>query len=650
MTRLVMRLAAVAGMSLFLMACSTGLDTGSLNVGETDSGVTPDSAVSRDQGSGTVDTGVNPDSGTAPTPVIRLSVSPAGANATMNVTGGTSPGTAVTFTVRNLGNGAIAALTAPNLGAGTTNFRLVAGQNTCGTKVLAAGAECTFQVEPVANTNIPGGYTATLTIRDANDVRSNELTLEGTASGFPTNISVDPLSDTLAVTPTADPTFTFTFTNETGIPTNALKPAALSGTNSAKFSIVTDNCAGTALAASSPGNSCTVTVSTRNIAENGDHTAKLTVTDTTNDDITAVASLTADASGFDPVLVMTPDIPDPFLFTFTAGGAPPSSPETQVFTITNSGEGPTLALLAAGLSGTGAAAFTITADTCEDAVLEPTDTCTVTVAPDATALTADGTHDATLTVTDGVDSETRGLRVTASGFVATLALTAEVGAALDGMDVRYPGPLGTAITFTVTNTGFADTPVKPTPSLSSTDNFEIANNTCNAVLTTSGVDSNCTFQVRPTVTDNVTAYGANLDVNAGTGIEATPLALSGASRGWPVLLLTPTTPNSPLAISKTRPAAAPVFTVTYTANDGPASVMIAITLTNTTHFVLDDSISPCEGSTLVSGTTAYCGFKVGARNTAVADQTATLTITAPNTDDPPLGTITSNVADLIIAE
>ncbi|MBY0316766.1 MAG: hypothetical protein K2Q26_14690 [Bdellovibrionales bacterium] len=108
------------------------------------------------------------------TPVAALSVSPS--SATLNLTGGVSPGAYTSFTFTNTGSATTTSI-ATNL-SNSTNFQI--GSNTCSSATLSPGSSCIVQVRAMASTNTSYAGTISATAGAANASAS----LAGTSTGF----------------------------------------------------------------------------------------------------------------------------------------------------------------------------------------------------------------------------------------------------------------------------------------------------------------------------------------------------------------------------------------------------------------------------------------------------------------------------------
>lgn len=127
-------------------------------------------------------------SGTAQASSPSLDLTPSSVLA-MDLSGGISPGSAVTLTLENTGNLITGVIQSPAL-AGTDpgNFEVL--NDNCVGNTLTPLATCTLQIRPKAVTD--GSYAASISVSDGG-VTSGSTVLSGTASGFVESISVVPL-------------------------------------------------------------------------------------------------------------------------------------------------------------------------------------------------------------------------------------------------------------------------------------------------------------------------------------------------------------------------------------------------------------------------------------------------------------------------
>jgi len=118
--------------------------------------------------------GGSPSGGSAQLGAFSLSGDPAA----MDITGGSSPGDDVVFTITNTGETATGTLLV-SLTGDTGNFSKTA--DTCNGQALAASASCSITIQPVATEN--GSYAGTLQVSGTPGGTVSQ-TLSGTAIGF----------------------------------------------------------------------------------------------------------------------------------------------------------------------------------------------------------------------------------------------------------------------------------------------------------------------------------------------------------------------------------------------------------------------------------------------------------------------------------
>ena len=460
-------------------------------------------------------------------PVLVIAPDP---SANMDITGGSSPGAAVTFTLQNTGSAASATLTAPSLaGANPGNFELVPGQDNCTGTTVAPANQCTFQLRPVATDN--GAYAATVTVGDG-AVSSNAAALSGTASGFTAPapvlvIAPDP-SANMDITGGSSPgaAVTFTLQNTGSAASATLTAPSLAGANPGNFELVPgqDNCTGTTVA---PANQCTFQL--RPVAtDNGAYAATVTVGDGAVS--SNAAALSGTASGFTapaPVLVIAPD---PSANMDITGGSSPGAAVT--FTLQNTGSAASATLTAPSLAGANPGNFELVPgqDNCTGTTVAPANQCTFQLRPVATD---NGAYAATVTVGDGaVSSNAAALSGTASGFTAPAPVLVIAPDPSANMDITGGSSPGAAVTFTLQNTGSAASATLTAPSLAGANpgNFELVPGQDNCTGTTVAPANQCTFQLRPVATADG-AYAATVTVGDGA-VFSNAAALSGTASGF----------------------------------------------------------------------------------------------------------------------
>jgi len=451
-------------------------------------------------------------------PALTLRVL-AGDPSAMSVSGGTSPGLTVTFSVENTGVVDTAELRAPKLSdaIGGPHFEFVSDD--CAGTILEPTQSCELQLRPFASVN--GGYSATLSIDDGSVV-SNELTLIGKASGF------DPL---LVLTATyGDPAemtiqgsspgsiVIFQLKNSGKASTSVLASPSLQGTHSTNFQLVggQDECSGAILA---PHAKCTFGIRPVSI-NNGAFSAVLTVHDagTTSNEI----ALNAVASGLAPVLALSASEGNPTSMNITG-----SSPGPVVtFAVRNTGSAQTVPLAAPSIVGD-TANFEIVSDDCAGERLVPGASCALRIRPVAPD---NGTYSANLGVAAGPTStNVVTLSGEATGLAAALTLSVDGDPrAMDIVGGQSPGP---ALTFTLTNSGTATSAAIATPRLyPNPDAFQVVSgrNECTGMKLAAG--ARCTFDVQPVASSNG-GYSATLAVDAGA-LTSNGITLLGTASGF----------------------------------------------------------------------------------------------------------------------
>ncbi|HEY2510223.1 MAG TPA: choice-of-anchor D domain-containing protein, partial [Polyangiaceae bacterium] len=265
-----------------------------------------------------------------------------------------------TIVVTNTGTAATGTLHTALGGADPDSFSI--DSDTCAGQVLAAGTTCTVTLHFTPKK--AGALTATFTI-SATPGGSLTVQLSGQSSP-PGALTITPSTNDFGsivagVSSSATP---FTVTNTGGSDTGMLT-AALSGTDQGSFTIASDTCTGSTLAA---GATCAVGVTFAPTAA-GTKAASLTVAGTPGGAASAALGGTAITGG---VLSMAPATQD---FGSAVVGAT-SAPQT--FTVTNTGGAPTGATFSSGFTGTNGAEFSVSANTCSG-VLAPGGNCTFTV-------------------------------------------------------------------------------------------------------------------------------------------------------------------------------------------------------------------------------------------------------------------------------
>jgi hypothetical protein len=332
-----------------------------------------------------------------------------------------------------------------NLSAGSlTNSTDFTASDNCNGSV-ASGSACTvtFAFKP----QTAGALASTYSIQDVNNPGSLlTVTLSGTGTPAPAPQAL--LSPTsLAFTALANAAAgnqNITLSNP-GNATLNISSVAIGGANAASFTVASNNC-GTALVA---GGKCTIAIGFPAAAAAGTYNATLTVTDNASPAAQTV-SLSGTVNGIGQA-TLTPASID---FGNVTQGSTVSS---QTFTLANTGTA-YYTITSIGLTGTNAASFSITTNTCGGS-LDIGKFCSIAVnfTPSATA-----PQSASLAVIDSVGTQTSSL--SGVGIAPppppdfTLTATPAAQTSYLGRSVTYQlavaplvgtNPFNSAVTFTV---------------------------------------------------------------------------------------------------------------------------------------------------------------------------------------------------------
>ena len=367
------------------------------------------------------------------------------------------------LTARNSG-GAPTGLLATSLDATPMQFSI--GADTCNGAVLAAGAECTFEVRFVPQRT----GTADVRVRVEDGTVRSEKVLGASAS---TNDDVNVASPSIhdfgdVAIGTGTPPRTFTVTN-IGATTHAAISLVKVGSNAVDFTVVADGCTSTALP---PGGSCTFGV-TFTPSASGMATAQIQIVSNPGVAVVGVRGV-----GLDPTLRI--DLPSRHFGSVPITG----QSEYARFEVTNISTSAT-APLATTIGGTHAGDFTIGAatNTCASTALAPGATCTVEVRFEP-AVVQDRT--ARLVVTDGTSTATTDLR----GAAGTSPGLEIHPTPFSFGDVTV-GQASAPQTFTIVNRGA--NLVQTLNIFSSSAVFQISSDTCTGTMPVQ--NASCTFVV-----------------------------------------------------------------------------------------------------------------------------------------------------------
>jgi outer membrane protein assembly factor BamB len=368
------------------------------------------------------------------------------------------------FTITNLSAIGTTALADSLPGADPTQFRITA--DTCARKSLAGRTSCNIAVAFAPT--LPGVQTATLAVNAAVGGNAN-----ANLSGIGIGLAIDPASTDygLVLDGTRSQPTTFTVTNFDSAATSAITDS-LSGPNPSRYRVISDTCAGVALAA---GATCTIAaefVPTLSGVRRATLTAHAATGGTTN----AVLSGTADPLGIDPESYDFGSVPD--------GTA--TSPTT--FTVTNRSARPVSPTVAS-LAGS---QFTATSDACSGATLAPGASCEIAVR--FTAPAGDLFYQyyrASVAVSSAPSITTTAVVYATSTQISITPPTKNYGTV----------PVGSSApaTFTITDTSSAPLPISFYYSEVTGSGFSITSDGCYNVDLAAGASCNIVVTFTPTV-------------------------------------------------------------------------------------------------------------------------------------------------------
>lgn len=290
------------------------------------------------------------------TPAAALS--PASLTFPSTSVGAVSAGQAVTLT-----NSGTAALNVTSVGvAGTNPADFTIAGNTCTGASLAPGATCAVSVAfaPTAG----GARNATLGFADNAAGSPQVATLAGAGIAPAPVFGVTPASlafpDTLTGARSAAQTVTVANSGNAPL---TVASAALQGANPADFAITADACTGASVA---PAGTCSISLDFGPAAA-GARAASLLITDSAIGSPHAVA---LGGNGLTPAPLVSLAPPSIGFGSILVGAT--AGPVQTV--VTNTGNAP-LTIASAALAGPGAAAFSLSNDTCSGATLAPGGSC-----------------------------------------------------------------------------------------------------------------------------------------------------------------------------------------------------------------------------------------------------------------------------------
>jgi Pro-kumamolisin, activation domain/Abnormal spindle-like microcephaly-assoc'd, ASPM-SPD-2-Hydin len=451
-----------------------------------------------------------------------------------------------------------------------------------------AGYDLTTGLGSMNVTNLVNAWAAAATA-PAVTLTPTSLTFASTTVGVTTAAQV--------VTVKNSGTAALTLTSET-----------LTGTNATSFLISANTCT-TSLAAAA---SCTVSVEFKPAAA-GALTASLSIADnaTGSPQVVALSGTATAAAG--PAVTLTPTS---LTFASTTVG---STTAAQVVTVKNSGTA-ALTLTSETLTGTNAASFLISANTCTTS-LAAAASCTVSVEFKPTAA---GALTASLSIADNATGSPQVVTLTGTGAAATPAVT------LTPTSLTFAsttvGSTTAAQVVTVKNSGTAAlTLTSETLTGTNATSFLISANTCTTSLAAAAT---CTVSVefKPTAAGSLTASLSIAD-NATGSPQAVTLTGTGAAAAAAVTL----TPTS-LTFASTTVGSTTAAQVVTMKNSGTAALTLTsetLTGTNATSFLI--SAKTCTTSLAAA---ASCTVSVEFKPTAAGALTASLSIADNATGSP----------------
>ncbi len=525
-----------------------------------------------------------------------LTIAPTAPDFGSVVVGDTSA--ASTFTVTNAGDNASTALTVAVGGTNAGDF--IVTNDTCNGNTLAGSATCTIDVTFTAGAS--GARAATLSATAATG-GSATANLRGTGAD-PAALSIAPTPHDFggAVVNATSSNFTFTVTN-LGDQDSGNITANLAGGDAAHFAIVTNDCDGQVLAANA---TCDI-VAHFLPTSSGSKTTTISVTSSPGGTVTS----TLTGNGLvDATLEITPIVKD--FGSVTQGGT--SANVTLI--IKNNGDVDT-GTLTASLAGTDMADFTISANTCANAVLAAGGTCTAVV---AFAPQSPGNKTASFDVS-GTPGGTA-----SSTFVAVGLAPGNISISPTPHDFGSitVGSQGLQQVFTVTNNGGSPTGTLGT-ALNGTDpaDFPIVagSDGCQGRVLPAGATCTIAIVFSPIAAGNRTASLSVTGVPGGTA----PAALSGIGLSPAVLNVAPPAWDFG-SVGTDVTSAVKSFTVTNLGDTTSGTLTREILGTNFSHFAITGGTCTVNTTILASGQS--CTVDVVFDPSTTGDKVATLEVFA----------------------
>lgn len=489
------------------------------------------------------------------------------------------------------------ALSISNIGITGTNAADFLISNACST-TLPAASSCAVLV--TFTPSAIGLETASLSFTDSAYGSPQTVTLNGIGTAATAVASPTSLNFGTQNTGTASAGQTVTLSNSGNIPL-AIGSINLAGANATDFTI-TNGC-GSALAAAS---SCTVSVTFTPLAI-GARTASLGFTDSAYNGSPQTVSL----SGMGAAAIATLS-PSNLNFGSVNVGVTTAS---QTITLLNSGN-IALAITGINLTGTNAADFAISSNTC-GAILPAASSCTVSAIFIPLAI---GTRTASISFTDSANGSSQVVALSGTGTASTATLTPSF---LNFGSVNI-GATGAAQNVNLSNIGNIDLSITSiTVAGTNAADFAITSDTCGTTLTAT---SNCTVSVTftPSAVGARNAFLSFADSASGSPQTAALSAVGSAATAT-------VSPNSlNFGIVKLRATSAAQSIALSNSGNIPLSITsIALAGTNAADYAI--SSNTC-GSALAAG--GSCTVSVTFTPLAIGVRTASLSFTDLATGSP----------------
>ena len=492
--------------------------------------------------------------------------------------------------------------------AGTNAGDFAISSNTC-TGTLSQNHTCTIGV--TFTPSAAGTRSAQLQIADNVSGSPQIVQLSGTGqfAGITATSSLTFASQTVGSTSTAQ---TVTLQNPTST-SYSLTNVALTGTNSADFTIAANAC-GTTLAANS---SCTISV-TFTPSNPGTRTASLQITSTAPN---SPSSVSITGTGLGSSLTVTSSL------TFAAQGMSTSS-APQVVSFQNAGGAP-ITFYTLPLGGNNPGDFTISGNTCPP-TLAGGASCqlNVTFSPQAV-----GTRTASIQITDNATNSPQNVSLTGTGATTTLTVpssltfssqTVSTTSAAQQVNVQNGGSVTAVLNnFSITGSNAGD--------------FAISANTCGATLAAS---ASCVVSL--TFSPSATGTrSASLQITDSASNSPQTVLLSGTAT--PASL----TITSSIAFATQGVGTTSSGQLATVQNAGPLAISLSgISLggANPSDFAI--STTTC-GSSLASGSS--CQIVVTFTPLAAATYTANLQVGNSGTPNPAITSLSGTGAAVSLA-